>query len=506
MVRSPTKPSTKRLSEVARHVVLPSGIVSTGWPAVEAKCAEWGDVFDEWQRGLGRVILGKRADGLYAATVGGVGISIPRQVAKTFLVGRIIFALAILFPGLKVLWTAHRQRTSAETFRKLAGLARRKKVAPHILAVRQANDQQEIAFRNGSRILFGAREQGFGRGFDEVDVEVFDEAQILTEKALDDMVAATNQSRHPHGALLFFMGTPPRPGDPSEAFTLRRKRALEVERARAEGHEVEFDALWVECSADPEVGTPHGPSLDDRAQWRKANPSFPHRTPLASMLRMRANLAGDDSWRREALGVWDDEQGATRLITPAEWEATGVKAKPDGVKSFGVAFSRDGKRLALAGSVRTTDDRCHVELIDGWSGPMEAGVAKLADWLAERWRDTARIALAGPGAAVLLNALRDRKVPARVVHVMSTPDYLAACAMFYDGIRDHTVTHLDKEGQRVLDQSVAVSDRKVRGQNGAWGWQATTLDGDETPVEAASAAVWASRTRKRAYSGGAVMA
>jgi hypothetical protein len=73
--------------------------------------------------------------------------------------------------------------------------------------------------------MFGAREQGFGRGFDEVDIEVFDEAQILTEKALEDMIAATNQSRHPHGALLFFMGTPPRPSDPGEAFGLKREGA-----------------------------------------------------------------------------------------------------------------------------------------------------------------------------------------------------------------------------------------------------------------------------------------
>jgi hypothetical protein len=73
-------------------------------------------------------------------------------------------------------------------------------------------------------IMFGARSMGFGRGFDEIDVEVYDEAQILDTKALEDMVAATNQARHEHGALLFFMGTPPRPSDPSGAFTERRAR------------------------------------------------------------------------------------------------------------------------------------------------------------------------------------------------------------------------------------------------------------------------------------------
>src|ERR1019366_6544922 len=114
-----TKPSTRRLSDVARHVVIPEGIVSTGWPGVEAKCREWGDEFDCWQADAGRVILAKRADGLYAATVGGVTLSIARQVAKTFLVTRIIFALCVLFPGLKVLWTAHHTATLGNTFRSL---------------------------------------------------------------------------------------------------------------------------------------------------------------------------------------------------------------------------------------------------------------------------------------------------------------------------------------------------------------------------------------------------
>src|SRR5690606_6447420 len=109
--------------------------------------------------------------------------------------------------------------------------------------------EQEIPFKNGSRILFGAREGGFGRGFDEVDIEVFDEAQILTIKALEDMVAATNQSRFVHGALLFYMGTPPRPIDPGEMFTARRQEALEFKQGRPDFGEavVGGDTMFVEC-------------------------------------------------------------------------------------------------------------------------------------------------------------------------------------------------------------------------------------------------------------------
>jgi hypothetical protein len=103
MPKSATASSTPRLSEVARHVVIPSGIVTTAWPRVVAKCADMGVTFDPWQHGVGAIALGKRKDGKYAATVGGVVLSIPRQVGKTFLVGMVIITLCILFPGFTAL-------------------------------------------------------------------------------------------------------------------------------------------------------------------------------------------------------------------------------------------------------------------------------------------------------------------------------------------------------------------------------------------------------------------
>jgi phage terminase large subunit-like protein len=363
-----TNHSTRRLSEVARHVVIPDGIVSTGWPAVEAKVREFGDTFDEWQRGAGRVILGKREDGIYAATVGGVTLSIPRQVAKTFLVLRIIVALCALFPGLKVIWTAHRTRTATNTFKSLQSLCRRKSVAPYIDHIRTTNGEQEVGFRNGSVIMFGAREAGFGRGFDEVDVEVFDEAQILTEKALEDMVAATNQSRHPHGALLFFMGTPPRPVDPGEAFTERRKEALS---GKSE------DAVYIECSADPDADP------DDHEQWRVANPSFPHRTPLRSMLRLRKNLPSDESWRREALGIWDEDDAAPGL-NYNRWKAlVDASAERGGSQVFGLSTAPDRSWAAVAVAWTRPDGDVQVMLAD--YRPTTSWVKERLDELGARW-------------------------------------------------------------------------------------------------------------------------
>lgn len=453
MARPKTKPG--RLSDLARHLVEPDGIVSTGWPAVRDQCAEFGDTFDEWQDGAGRLILAKRADGLYAATIGGVTLSIPRQVAKTFLVGRIIFALCVLFPNTKVLWTAHRTRTATNTFRSLQGFARRKKVAPYIKHIRTANGEQEIAFRNGSVIMFGAREQGFGRGFDEVDIEVFDEAQILTEKALEDMVAATNQARHPHGALLFYMGTPPRPTDPGEAFTLRRNKALASDGV-APVRRVGGDMVYVEFSADEEA------DLDDHDQWAKANPSYPHRTPLESMLRLRENLPSDDAWRREALGIWDRfNEYDDRPIPIGPWNDLEI---PDSEVPAGTpdryALTMSPERVAsiavaVKGEVADYVDLAELARVDD--------SRMLVDWLVKRAgrRIPVMIDSRDP-AASFVNELRARGVK---VNTTTQSDAGRACGGLLDAVTEGRVWHC---GQPAIRTALAVVQRREIGKAGLW--------------------------------------
>src|SRR5690606_6154943 len=289
---STPRPSERKLSEVARELLIPTGITTTVYARVKPRLADMGVGFDRWQDGFGTAALGCRADGKFAATIGGVVASIPRQVGKTFTVGHLLIALCLELPGLRVVWTSHHNRTTTNTFRSMQGMVRRRKVWPHVApnGIRTANGEQEIKFANGSIIMFGAREHGFGRGMDAIDVLVFDEAQILSLKALEDMVPATNQARNPHGALVFFIGTPPRPTDDGEAFSAKRQRAMGGDVA---------DMFYVEMGADPDA------DIDDREQWARANPSYPLRTPLESMLRMRENIPDEDSWRREALGIWD---------------------------------------------------------------------------------------------------------------------------------------------------------------------------------------------------------
>lgn len=484
MAQSPTSRGTRKLSDVARHVVVPKGIVSTGYPAVQAKCRDLGIVHDDWQQGLGRLILGKRADGKYAATVGGIVLSIPRQVGKTFTVGSIIVALCLLYPGTTVLWTAHRTRTSNETFAAMKGMTSRRKIKPLMFEPRSTNGEQEIRFRNGSRILFGAREQGFGRGFAQVDIEVFDEAQILTESALEDMVAATNQARHPHGALLFYMGTPPRPKDPGEAFRNKRAKALAGKTK---------DQVYVELSADKNA------KPDDRRQWAKGNPSYPDRTPPESMMRLRENVGSDESFLREGLGIWDEVATTTALIRPSQWKALHVQIGPsEGPVAYGVKFSSDGSRVALAAARRgATDGKVHVEVVRVSS--MSAGNGWLVDWLATRWRTCALIVIDGKsGAGPLVNALRERGVPARRILTPSLDQVIAAHSGLLEAVAAKTLTHY---GQTGLNDVVKAATKRPIGKAGGWGWQPIGDDVDVTPLEAATYAHFGAATTKRKSTG-----
>lgn len=412
---SKTASSTPRLSEYARKFTYPDGIHRTVWPRVEAKGRELGFGFDWWQSQAGTVILGYGEDGKYVATVGGVGMSIPRQVGKTYFVLAMLVILCILFPGLRVVWTAHHLRTSTKTFTTLRGICRRKKVAPLKKSIRSANGEQQVEFHNGSGIMFGARAQGFGRGFDEIDVEVFDEAQILDTKALEDMVAATNQARHVHGALLLFMGTPPRPTDPSSSFRLRRSEAWAGEAE---------DAIWLEIGADPDSDP------NDESQWPAMNPSFPLRTPRESLLRLRKNLKDADSWNREGRGIWDPETigGALAFGTWANL-SDGLAERGTDV-AFGLDLTGD-RDVWIAVAWRRDDGHAHVMLTNDGRPLAAYRAVQECKRLTGEW-----------GGEVASSAFGDEferdGVPFENV---AGADFAAACGRLADAVSNGTVRH-----------------------------------------------------------------
>lgn len=464
-----TKPGTKtpsdpRLSDVARRVVKPAGITSTSWPAIATTCRKLGTEFDGWQHGIGRLMFAKTKDGEYAATVGGVGMSLPRQVGKTHLVGYAMFALCILNPGLTVIWTAHHTRTSGETLRSMQGMAQRQKVAPYVLRV-LTGDDKGVEFHNGSRILFGARSDGFGRGFAGVDVLVIDEAQILRERDLDAMLPTLNASKQKEGGLPIFMGTPPLPINPSEVFRRMRDDALSGEAD---------DLVWVECGADP------GSDPDDRAQWSRANPSYPKRTPLKSMLRMRKKLS-PESWMREGLGIWDEDAldpfaGAWPNCLTDESPTTPPTA-------LGVACSVELSHSAIVAAV-VEGDKTHIRTLQ--YGPGTLWVADAVKEYAHEFGATAVVDGGGP-AKVLVQAL---ELASPRLRVMALSEYADSCAAMFVAVQEKRIRH---RGEPELDTAVNGAVKRTVGDRWVWGRRnrdKTKSSHDVSTLEAATLAAW----------------
>lgn len=421
-------------------MVAPEGIVSTEWPSVFKTCRRLGWGFDRWQFDAGRLIVAKRADGLYAADT--TCISIPRQVGKTYLIACIIFALCLLKPGLTVIWTAHRKTTARETFDQFDGMAQRPKVAAHIRQVLHGKGDEAIHFNNGSRILFGARESGFGRGFAGVDILVCDEGQILPESTLEDLGATQNTAPNP---LFFVMGTPPRPKDDGEFFTLLRQEALDGESD---------STLYIETSAD------RGTDPMDPEQLRKANPSYPYRTTHRALLRLRKKLKNDDAWNREARGIWDEITKQFSPINGALWSIAVDVGPPDSAKPAAIAVDSSHAREISVGACWLEDTSAHLEEV--WAGIDEPAAV---EWVVARAgrRIPVLIDSMSP-AASMIPALRARKVK---VLTGNSADMARACGLVTSDLEAGRLTHADQ--QPVNDAREGARKRAI-GTAGGWGY------------------------------------
>lgn len=437
--------------------------------------SRYGILFDPWQSELGMFMLGKRASGLYAAGVSGVVLSFPRQVGKTYLIGMTVIMLCILHPRLKVVWTAHRTRTSGETFRSMRSLAQSPGLQALIPVARSANGQEELTFSNGSRILFGAREQGFGRGFDKVNIIIFDEAQILTNKALEDMLPTMNAATNP---IAFYMGTPPRPVDPGEAFTDKRTALLSG---------LDSDGLYCEFSA------PRDADLDDRAAWQQANPSYPTRTSEIALLRLYRQLS-TDSFRREVLGVWDTKPVTSTAISKQTWDKTAIRERVDGgLIAFGVDVPPSRDRITLSACMRYEDNTAHVEHIV--SRPISDGVQWLTDYLSQRRNTMLGVGIdTGSAASTLIQDLTEQRIP---LVALRTRDVGQACGRVQDMLTAGTLYHLPEDQQPALAFAALNVTARPLGRTGLFAWSSPGDDIDITPLVAATYALHAATISKR---------
>lgn len=466
-----------RLADLAKHLVKPDTAVTTGWPRVRDTCNNLGWHFDQWQDDLGRLIMAKDATGLFAASI--CVMSLPRQVGKTYLVGCIAFVICLTQPGTTVIWTAHRGRTATETFRAMKAKAKSPEMAAFIDqrakggGIRSANGEQEIEFLNGSRILFGARDAGFGVGFAKVGMLVLDEVQRATVKTMDDLLPTTNAAENP---LVLCMGTPPRPTDDGEVFTMFRTEAIRGESG---------DVLYVELGASKRFDL-----SDEDEFWRQlrnVNPAFPHRVGERAILRNKKGLT-DDSVFREVFGLWDEITKQFSPINGPLWRE-GIDVGPaDDVKPNALAVDMSHAREISIAACWEEDASAHVEEV--WAGVDDAAAV---EWIVQRAGRRMPVVIDSQSPAVsMIPALKARGAK---VHSGSAADMAKACGLIKSDVEAGRLTHADQ--QSVNDAREGARKRLI-GSAGGWGYDRSDPSVNIAPLVAVTLArLGASMTKKR---------
>ena len=403
------------------------------------------------------------------------GLAVPRQNGKNgALEVRELFGM--VGRGEKILHTAHEVKTAQKHFRRLKHFfgsragdpdAKFPELNALVTEVRSVNGQEAIYLSNGGSVELVARSKNSGRGF-TVDVLVMDEAQELSDDALEALMPTTSAA--PLGnPQWIFTGTPPGPRAIGEVFTRVRVEALAGGSRRL---------CWHEWSVEPVEGDPV--DLDDRALWYATNPALGGRLQLDVIEGERARFS-DDGFGRERLGMWADVRSLS-VVAPATWAGCvdGSSVVVDPVV-FAVDVAPMGRAASISLAGRRADGRFHVETVKNARGT-EWLVPALVS-LRDRWAPSAIVLdRVGPSNSVILRLQEHRF---KNLKLTSSTDMAQACGGFVDAVVNDQVRHVD---QPLLNAALGAARKRPIGD--AWGWDRRDESQDITPLVSATLALW----------------
>lgn len=398
------------------------------------------------------------------------GGSVPRQNGKTGLVQGRADAGMIMYNE-QVIYTAHLQKTSTETFEEMAVFFDSAALRKYVKDIKTAIGREQILLKNGARVKFLARTRNGGRG-QHGDLLIFDEAQELDVDQQASFLPAISASKNPQ---TIYVGTPPDPNAAGTVFRGIREKAIVGETNTT---------AWFEYSV-PEIGDVH-----DQKRWAATNPALGQRI-LLTTIEGECEQMAPDTFARERLGWWAPivESKVDYAIPANVWDACkSSEQKPEGKTAYGVKFTPDGSGVALCGAVIPADGPARISLIDQRS--TGSGTQWLADWLNERYGKASCVVVDGRnGVDVLVDKISDTWRMKGAVIRPGVRDVIASVSTLTDALNEQTVTWY--EAQEMLRESAITSTK--RPISGGWGF-----GGDNSaPIEAAALALWGAKNSRR---------
>lgn len=427
-----------------------------------------GVILDPWQCDILCDWMGLDSAGRWTAL--SAGGSVPRQNGKTKLVQGRAVAGMLLYNEV-VIYTAHLQKTSTETFSEMREIFEYPKMKPYVADIKEAIGREAIILKSGAKIKFLARTRNGGRG-QHGDLLIFDEAQELDDTSQGSFLPAISASLNPQ---TIYLGTPPGPDVAGTVFRELRRKVLEGKSKRT---------AWFEYSV-PEIG-----NVQDKKRWADTNPALGRRMQLSTIQGELEQLA-PDMFARERLGWWSPvhTERIDYALDKAAWEKCGSdELKPEGKTAYGVKFSSDGSTICLCGAVLPKDGPARISLIELKPGGM--GIAWLADWLNDRYGRASCVVIDGKGGAdVLVDRIKDTWKAKTSVLRPSAKEMVAAASLLITMVNEGGLTWYRQ--QKALSESAATVTRRPIGGGFGFGGE------NSLPIEACALALWGAKSSKR---------
>jgi hypothetical protein len=412
---------------------------------------------DPAQRLSVEVMMAQAADGRWAAST--TGREMPRQNGKGDEI-EVVELWGLVQRSEAILHTVHDAvlLASQAQQRMLGVLEGHADVRRLVKRKWLGTGQQMIEMRNGGVIWYRTRTNGGGRGVDDVDRLVIDEAQHASEEHLAAVSPTLLANSNPQ---MNAMGTAGLAGKSDWWWTVRL-RALSPDPGAFGyvGHTAE--TVYVDGSGrvvqDPV-------DVQDRALWRRANPAVvAGRGQGMAFLEEQLRRLGPVAFAREHLGVWDPAPGeyGSTVIPLDKWLAcSDAGSSPVGMPVFAFDVTPDEAFCSIAAAGRRADGLPHAEVVDHRAGTSWAALRLLE--IKQKWGQVRIVAdLSGPAGGVAVEA----KALGVEVEAVPTQQYMGSCANL---LNLATETRFRHRTEPVLDEALRGAVKKDVG-DGAWKW------------------------------------
>ncbi|MFY1660900.1 hypothetical protein [Micromonospora sp. WMMD1274] len=454
---------------------------------------------EPWQKYILRNSLSEVADSddlsqmIWAAHT--VGLVVPRQNGKTFVLIVLILASLFLFHE-KVLLTSQRLENAEAVLLEVAeyiknspaSLGLKKKLARGWL--RKKNGSHRITLTTGACLMVCAR--GNAARSKTIDRVIHDEAYDYTDE--DEAALGYTTAARPNPQT-WFVSTPPEQAGVDGPFS----------RLRQAGHAGEEGIAWFEWSIGTDTPV-EDLDLTDKKLWAIANPAYGRIKDRVIQGELKRSSRA--AFARERLGVWPIKAGNS-LIPEESWKAI---ADPDSVPAEGVKVAigacawGTGSKVVAAVAIwsEREDGLGHLEIIR-----TDPGVSWVPGYLAELKDKYEPIAI-GIDPKSPLNAVALELAPLGLtipknpdepefgdLAVLGGPDYVAANLQFVNAVTEKSFRH--RTEQR-LDLAVFGAATRKFGDVLVFDRGRSAVD--TSPLTAGLIARWAYVTRKDSVGSG----